>query len=71
LSEILPSNSLGPGPDEVGLKGLKLLHLRHHSQQIQDSKPKNIFSLLTQRLAESFEGLNRYLAQSPSELCSG
>jgi len=28
------------------------------------------FSLQTQRLAESFEGLNSSLAQLPEELCS-
>jgi len=27
LSEILPSSGLGPGPDEVGQKGLKVLYL--------------------------------------------
>jgi len=27
LSKILPSSGLGPWPDEVGQKGLKLLHL--------------------------------------------
>jgi len=27
LSEILPSSTLAPGPDEVGQKGFKLQHL--------------------------------------------
>jgi len=27
LSKILPSSSLGPGPDEVGKRGLKVFHL--------------------------------------------
>ena len=31
LSEMLPSSSLGLGPDEVGQNGLKQLHLQHHS----------------------------------------
>jgi len=34
-----------------------------------NSKPQKIFSLQTQRLAESFEGLNSSLAQSVEELC--
>jgi len=33
-------------------------------------KTKNIFSLRTRRLAESFEGLNSSLAQSAGELWS-
>jgi len=37
LSEMLPSSSLGVGPDEVGQKGVMLLH----SQKIQ--KPNYFF----------------------------
>jgi len=59
LSEILPSNSLGPGPDEVGLKGLKLLHLRHHSQQIQDSKPKKHFFIADSKTCWVFRGFEQ------------
>jgi len=35
LSEILPSSSLSPGPDEVSQKSLKLFHLWRHSQKIR------------------------------------
>jgi len=35
---MLLSSGLGPGPDEVGQIGLKLLHLWHHSQKIQNPK---------------------------------
>jgi len=68
LSEILPSSSLGLGPGEVGQKGLKHLHLWHHSQKNWNTKPKNVFSLQTQRLAKSFEGLSSSLAQSMAEI---
>ena len=53
---------MGAETDEMGQKGVKLLHLRHHSQKIRNPKPKNFFSLQTQRLAESFNGLNSFLA---------
>jgi len=43
LSEILPSNGLVLGTDEMGQKGLKLFHLRRHSQKIQHPKPKKVF----------------------------
>jgi len=33
LSEILPSSGLGLGPDEVGQKGWKRLHLWRRSQK--------------------------------------
>jgi len=32
---MLPSRGLGLGPDEMGQKGLKLLHLWRHSQTTQ------------------------------------
>jgi len=35
----------------------------------KNPKPKKIFSLQTQRLAKSSEGLNSSLAQSAKELC--
>jgi len=38
LSEILPSSGLSLGFNEVGQKGLKLLHLQHHSQKVQNQK---------------------------------
>ena len=47
LSEILPSSGLGPGPDEVGEKHLKLLHLWRHSQKVQNQKFSFIADLMT------------------------
>jgi len=38
LSKILPSNDSGLGPDEVGQKGLKQLHLWRHSQKPWNQK---------------------------------
>ena len=43
---MLLSGGLGLGPDEVGQKDLKLLHLRRHSQK--NLKPQNFYSLQTQ-----------------------
>jgi len=43
-----------------------LPHLWHHWQKARNPK---FFVLLTQRLAESFEGLNSSPAQSAEELC--
>jgi len=40
---MLPSNGLGPGPGEVGQSGLKVFHLRRHSQKISIPQPKNFF----------------------------
>jgi len=34
------SNILALGPDEVGQKGLELLHLWRHSQKFQNPNPK-------------------------------
>jgi len=36
--------------------------------EIPPQKAKIVFSILTTRLAESVEGLNSFLAQSPGEL---
>jgi len=52
---------MGSGPDEVGQKGLKLLHLWCHSQNIQNPKP-NFFLLQTRKPAEFFEDLNSCLS---------
>jgi len=60
---------MGAETDEMGQKSVKLLHLRHHSQKIRNPKPKNFFSLQTQRLAESFNGLNSFLALLLPEVC--
>jgi len=64
LSKILPSSGLSPGPDEVGQKGLKQLHIWRLSQK----NWKTFYSLQTQRLAQSFEGLNSSLAQLSVEI---
>jgi len=69
LSEILPSSGLGLGPDKVGQKDLKQLHLRCHSQKNETQNQKNFFSLQTQRLAKYFKGLNSSLAEAAEELC--
>jgi len=65
LSEILPSGSLGLGPDEVGQSGLKSSTYDVTHKKI---KPKHFFSLQTQRLAESFEDLNSSLAQLAADI---
>jgi len=44
FSKILSSNSLGPGPGEVGQGSLKVFHLRRHSQKIRNPQPKNFFT---------------------------
>jgi len=59
VNEILPSNSLGPGPGEVGQCGLKVLYLWRHSHKILTPQPKNFFRVQTTRLAQSFELLTR------------
>jgi len=43
-------------------------YLWRSTQKSSNSKRKNFFSILTTRLAESVEGLNSSLAQSPGEL---
>jgi len=50
FSEILPSNSLSPGPGKVGQGGLKVLHLRSHSQKIRIPQPKIFFKCKLQDL---------------------
>jgi len=42
MSTILWSSGLGLGPDEVGQKGLKQLHLWRHSQK-NETQNQNIF----------------------------
>jgi len=58
---MLPFNGLVPGPGEVGQGGLKVLHLRRHSQKIRTPPTKNFFRVQTRRLAMSFEPLNSSL----------
>jgi len=65
LNKILPSNGLGPGPDEVVQNSLKLM-----TSLTKNLKPKikNFFSLHTRRPTESFKGLNSFLTRSADEL---
>jgi len=67
FSEILTSNSLGPGSDEVGQGGLKVFHLWCHSQKIHTPNQKS-FLVRTWRLAKSFELLNSSLPLLALEL---
>jgi len=66
LSEILPTNSLGLGPDKWAKK-LKTTPLT--MSLTKTPKTQKFFSLQTQRLADYFKGLNRSLVQSEVELC--
>jgi len=50
FSEILPSNSLGPGPGEVGQGGQKVLHLWRHSQKTCTPLQKIFFECKLQYL---------------------
>ena len=54
----------GPGPGKCGQK--KHPHLQRSSQQTENEK--RFFSILSRRLAESVDGLDSSLAQSPGEL---
>jgi len=58
LSEVPSSSGLGLGPDEVGQKGLKLLHLWCHSQKIQNPKPKNFF-IADSKICQVFWGFEQ------------
>jgi len=61
LSKILPSSSLGPGPDEVGKRGLKVFHLWRHLQKNHNPQKFFIADAMTCRV---FKGWNSSLAQS-------
>jgi len=57
---------VGPGPDEVGQKDLKVL-----MALTKNSEPQVFFMAdLPHYLAKSFEDLNSSLAQSPGKICS-
>jgi len=64
MSKILPHSGLGPGPDDLSQKGLKLSTYHDVTQR----KVKIFFTVLT--LAESFEGLNCSLARLAGKLWS-
>ena len=69
FNEILWSSSWALGQVTWAKMANNLPQLWCHSQKNRNPKPKKIFSLQTKRLAKSFEGLNRSLAQSAEELC--
>jgi len=54
FSEILPSSSWALGQVTWAKMTKNLPHLRHYSQKTWNPKPKNFFSLSTQRLAKCF-----------------
>ena len=60
--------ALGPRPDEVGQRGLKLLHLWHHSQKIQNPKPKDFCHCRLEDLS-GLQGLNNSLVHWELESC--
>jgi len=72
LSEILPSSGSGLGPDDVGQKGLKQLHLWCHSQK-KTIKKQNFLFIADLKTCQVFEGLNSSLALLAPEifLCKG
>jgi len=57
-----------PGPGKDGQKNAKTPLLVTFPPEKFNPKMKIFFSILTTRLAESAEGLNSSLAQSPGEL---
>jgi len=57
---LLPPSGLGPGPDEVGEKALKLLHLWHHSQKIWNPKPKEHFFIADSNTCWFFWGFEQF-----------
>ena len=70
VSEIILSHNTGPmgwGPGP-GKGSQKHPHLWRSPRKPPTENKKCFFSILTTRLAESVEGLNSSLAQSPGEL---
>ena len=69
LSKILPSSDLCPGPSNLTLKGQKTTPLMTSLTKNMKTKNKIFFPVqILTRLAESFEGLNSYLAPSTGGL---
>jgi len=58
----------GPGPGKGGQKKQKHPHLWRSPQRTPNQKRKVFVSISSRRLAESVEGLNSSLAQSPGQL---
>ena len=58
----------GPGPDKGGQNLQNTPSLWRHLQKSPHRKRKTFFSILNRRLAESVDGLDNSLAQSPGEL---
>jgi len=61
--------AVGPRSGTNGQKWPKTYVAYDITHNKMKPKAKNFFSLLTRRLAESFEGLNSSLAQSVEKLC--
>jgi len=69
LSQKNGSMGWGTGPAKGGQNFQNMLSLWRHPSEIPQPKTKNVcFSILTTRLAESVDGFDSSLAQSPGEL---
>ena len=58
----------GPGPTKGGQNFQNMPSLWRHLQKSLTENEKRFYSILTKRLAESVDGLDSSLAQSPGEL---
>jgi len=58
----------GPGPTKGGQNLQNVPSLWRHLQKSLTENEKRFYSILTKRLAESVDGLDSSLAQSPGEL---
>jgi len=68
LSQKNGSMAGGPGPAKGSQNFQNMPSLWRHLQKSPHRKRKTFFSILTTRLAESVDGLDNSLAQSPGEL---
>ena len=68
LSQKNGSMGWGPGPAKGGQNFQNMPSLWRHLQKSPTENEKRFFSILTTRLAESVDGLDSSLAQSPGEL---
>jgi len=60
FSEILPPNGWRPGPGKVGQGGLKVHHLRRHSQKTSFPQAKNFFPSADWKTCHVFWDLLRW-----------
>jgi len=67
LTKVLTSSTLGSGPDEVGQKASEYSPY-NVTYKKKISKPKNVFSLRTRRLAKRNQG-KRYTVTYTCENC--